>query len=111
MLPLLPCLIESRSPERQLGQISTLLLRFSSLAQVMMAAMVVMLIMLLSGCQPTRHLMRLAPSIELVDMTMVPNALSKSSARTALQIRDAGTKITTSSTTPMSLVPSKERKP
>jgi len=111
MLLLLPCLIESRSPERQLGQISTSLLRSSSLAQVMMAAMVVMRITHSSGCTATRPLMRLVLSIELVDTTMVPNALNKSSARTALQTRVAGTKTTTSSTTPMSLVQSKERKP
>ena len=110
MLPLQLCLIESRLPERQDGQISTLLHKFSSLALVTMVAMVVKHTTLLSGCTQTRLLMRPAQSIELVDTIMVLNALNKLSVRTAHQLKAAGTKTTTRSTTPMSMVRSVVKK-
>jgi len=90
---------------------STSPLRFLSPAPVMMVAMVVRLTTLSNGCTPMRHLMKLAPSTELVDTIMAPNAPSKSSVRTAPHPKAAGTKTTTRSITPMSLVRSVVSKP
>lgn len=68
------CLIELRLPERQLGLILTLLHKFLFLVLEMMDAMEVKHIMLSSGCQLIRLLMKPAQSIELEAMIMVWNA-------------------------------------
>jgi hypothetical protein len=66
--------IESRLLERLPGQISTLLLKFSSPAPKTLVATVEMLTTPSSGCPKTKSLMRLAPSTEPEVTIMVKSA-------------------------------------
>ena len=78
---------ESRLLEKQDGQISTLLLRFSSPAVKMMVAMVVKLITLMNGFSRITLPMKPAQSTEQEDMTMVQNAQALLNVRTVTILR------------------------
>jgi hypothetical protein len=111
MLPLQLSLIESRSREILLGPISTLLHRFSFLANLKtMGAMEVNQSMLMNGCTTTTSQMKLAPSTQLEVTIMDTSALISLCAETAILTNLATFLTNIWSTELMSSLTSQERK-
>ena len=103
--------IESRSLERQLGQISILLHRLLSPVKCkMMDAMVVNQFSHFHGCITMKPPMRPVPPIQLEATTMARSAPQFLSAETAIHINHASSQMSTLSTKSTSLLTSRERK-